>query len=98
MIREVGRIGRAGLVILVMLVAGSGRIGSAAPVAAQAPGTEGEVLTYGVDALPDRVRDFHLRTVAGGDDQVLTHLGNAWYQNWSPDGKKIAIVTESLGL
>ena len=28
----------------------------------------------------------------------MTHLGNAWYQNWSPDGKKIAIVTEALVL
>jgi hypothetical protein len=98
MMGKTGHIGRAGLIILVLLIAGLGRSGAGAPVAAQAPDTGGEVLTYGVDALPDRVRDFHLRTVAGGDDQTLTHLGNAWYQNWSPDGRKIAIVTESLVL
>lgn len=98
MMRKTGRIGRAGFVILMMLVAGIGRIGGPTPVAAQTPNTDGEVLIYGVDALPDRVRDFHLRTVAGGDDQTLTHLGDAWYQNWSPDGKKIAIVTEALVL
>ena len=68
MMRKTGRIARAGFVIVVMLIAGIGRMGGAGPVAAQTPNTDGEVLTYGVDALPDRVRDFHLRTVAGGDD------------------------------
>ncbi len=98
MTQKTGRNMRAWLIILVMLIAGIGRVGGAAPVAAQAPNTDGEVLTYGVDALPDRVRDFHLRTVGGDDGQTLTHLGNVWYQNWSPDGKKIAIVTEALVL
>jgi hypothetical protein len=98
MMRKTGRNGRAWFVILMMILAGVGRIGGAAPAAAQTPSTDGEVLSYGVDALPDRVRDFHLRTVAGGEDATLTHLGNAWYQNWSPDGKKIALVTEALVL
>src|SRR5689334_15007450 len=69
-----------------------------APVAAQTPDLGGQVVTYGVDRLPDRVRDLFVRTVAGGDEKQLTHLGNVWYQNWSPDGQKIAIVTEALDL
>lgn len=69
-----------------------------APVAAQTPSLDGQVVTYGVDLLPERVRNLYVRTVAGGDEKQLTDLGNVWYQNWAPDGKKIAIVTEALVL
>jgi hypothetical protein len=89
--------GLGNLLLLLSLLASSS-IWTPRPAVAQAANTGAEVLTYGVDQLPDRVRDFHLRSVAGGDDVTLTHLGNAWYQNWSPDGKKIAIVTEALVL
>src|SRR5689334_4230640 len=74
------------------------------PAAAQAPNLGAEALTYGIDKIPDpqkpdaRVRDFFARTVAGGDEKQLTTLGNTWYQNWAPDAKQIAIVTEALTL
>src|SRR5919199_1271232 len=55
------------------------------PARAQAPSIDAEVLTYGQDQLPDRIRDFYLRTVGDANAQRLTNLGNVWYQNWSPD-------------
>src|SRR5438552_205943 len=84
--------------LLLALVLAVPALRGGAPALAAGPDLGAEVLTYGVDQLPDRVRDFHLRTVAGSDDVAITHLGNVWYQNWSPDGKKIAIVTEALEL
>ncbi|HET7080461.1 MAG TPA: hypothetical protein VFM49_23760 [Chloroflexia bacterium] len=91
-----------GLLALVpALLAGGSR---AAPVAAQAPDLGAEVFSFGADQIPDpknpdnRVRNFYLRTVAGGDDKQITQLGNVWYQNWSPDGTQIALVTEALTL
>ena len=34
----------------------------------------------------------------GATTSRSTQLGNVWYQNWSPDGKQIALVTEALTL
>ncbi len=91
-----------GLCILVLApFAGWSR---AKPVAAQALDLGAEIFSYGADQIPDpnspdnRVRNFYLRTVAVGDDKQITQLGNVWYQNWSPDGTQIALVTEALTL
>ena len=87
--------------LLIVPLAGSIR---PLPAAAQAPNLGAEALSYGQDLIPDpqkpdaRIRDFYLRTVAGGDEKQVTTLGNVWYENWAPDGKQIAIVDETLTL
>ena len=90
-----------GAALLALLVAGLGapRPTGAAPLAA-GPDLGAEALSYGVDQIPDpqkpelRVRNFYTRTVADATAKQITTLGNVWYQNWAPDGKQIAIVTE----
>lgn len=86
--------------LLVPLVVGS----PARPAAAQAPDLGAEALTYGLDQIPNmdnpdmRVRNFYSRNVGSDAAQQLTTLGNVWYQNWAPDARQIALVTEGLSL
>ena len=59
--------------VLLAPLAGWGR---ATPVAAQAPDLGAEIFSYGADQIPDpsnpdnRIRNFYLRTVAGGTTYV----------------------------
>jgi Tol biopolymer transport system component len=94
-----------GAALLALLVTGLGASppAAAAPLAA-GPDLGAEALSYGADQIPDaqkpelRVRNFYTRTVADPTAKQITTLGNVWYQNWAPDGSRIALVNEGLTL
>ncbi len=54
-----------------------------------------DMLSFVTDILPQRERDLWVMRVDGTDKKQLTSGFNVWFASWSPEGKRIAVTTET---
>lgn len=67
-----------------------------APASAQTPPSPpADFLSYADDTLPARPRDLYVMRVDGTDKHQVTSGMRVWFASWAPDGKKLAVTTES---